>query len=220
MSIIEAIKSRKSIRAYRPDPVPKEVLTQIMRAALRAPSWSNTQKWEVAVLGGRIFGQIKQMLLASYSSGEKPDRDISPPNWSETYRDRRRENGLRLYWHLDIRREDQEKQKVWRERMLRYFDAPNGIIIYTDRGIGEWALMNIGLLVQNIILAALEFGLGTCILAGGSNSPKEVRRVLSIPDSKQLIVGIAIGYPDHDAKANSFRSNREPFESLVTWHGV
>jgi len=82
-----------------------------------------------------------------------------------------------------------------------------------------WALLNVGLIIQTIALAALGYGLGTAILAAGVSYPDEVRRVLNIPESKQLVIAIAIGYPDSEAEVNRFRSNREPLETMVTWHG-
>jgi nitroreductase len=93
------------------------------------------------------------------------------------------------------------------------------VIVYTDRDLSMWALVNVGLVIQTIALAALNYGLGTAILAAGVSYPDEVRSILQIPESKQLIVGIAIGYPNTEAKLNSFRSSRVPLESVVTWHG-
>jgi len=45
MDLVEAIRHRRSIRAFKPDPIPQEILKEIMGGALRAPSWANTQPW-------------------------------------------------------------------------------------------------------------------------------------------------------------------------------
>lgn len=219
MDVIEAIKVRYSVRAYKPEPVPKEVLTELMEVALRAPSWANTQTWEFTIVGGEVMRELKQSLGAKASAQDERYPDIPRPEWASPYRERSRENGIRLYQLLGISREDTEKQLQWYVQMYRFFDAPNGIIVYIDRGLSLWALLNVGLIVQTIALAALSYGLGTAILAAGVSYPDEVRRVLNIPESKQLVIAIAIGYPDSEAEVNRFRSNREPLETMVTWHG-
>ena len=219
MDVIDAIKARYSVRAYKPEPVPKGVLTELMEAALRAPSWANTQTWEFAIVGGEVMREFKQILAAKASAQEERYPDIPRPEWPSPYLERSRENGIRLYQLLGISRDDMEKQLQWYVDMYRLFDAPNGIIVYSDRELSVWALVNVGIVIQSIALAALDYGLGTAMLAASVSYPDEVRRILKIPESKQLVIAIAIGYPDPEAKVNEFRSNREPLETMVTWHG-
>ncbi|TFG38390.1 MAG: nitroreductase, partial [Syntrophobacterales bacterium] len=142
--------------------------------------------------------------------------------WSmdSIYRQRQIGLGKQLFKLMDIPREDREKREEWMERGFRYFDAPAAIIITTDRSLTEGApLLDIGAVLQNICLAALSFGLGTCIEDQGVLYPEVVRKYADIPDSKQLIMAIAIGYPDWDFPANSLESTREPVESITTWRG-
>jgi len=219
VDVVEAIKTRYSVRAYKPEPVSKEILTEIMEAALRAPSWANTQTWEFAIAGGEVMRELKQIMTAKASAQDERYPDIPRPEWPSPYRERRRENGIRLYQLLHIARNDIERQLQWYIEMYRFFDAPNCIIVYIDRDLTMWALVNVGLIIQTIALAALNYGLGTAILAAGVSYPDEVRSILKIPESKQLVIGIAIGYPDTEAKLNSFRSSRVPLENVVTWHG-
>jgi len=219
MDVIDAIKARYTVRAYKPEPVPKEVLTKLMEAALRAPSWANTQTWGFAIVGGEVMRELKQSLAAKASAQEERYPDIPRPQWPSPYRERRRENGVRLYQILGISRDNIERQLQWYVDMYRFFDAPNGIIVYTERELSVWALVNVGLVVQTIALAALDYGLGTAMLAASVSYPDEVRCILKIPESKQLVIAMAIGYPDPEAKVNEFCSNREPLEAMVTWHG-
>ena len=219
MDVIDAIKARYSVRAYKPKPVPKDILAELMEVALRAPSWANTQTWEFAIVGGPVMQELKRSLGAKAASQDERYPDIPRPQWPSPYRERARENGIRLYQSLGITREDTEKQLQWFVDMYRFFDAPNAIIVYTDRELSVWALLNVGLIVQTIGLAALNYGLGTTILAASVSYPDEVRRMLNIPESKQLVIAIAIGYPDLEAEVNRFCSNREPLEAMVTWHG-
>jgi len=219
MDVIDAIKARYTVRTYKPEPVPKEVLTKLMEAALRAPSWANTQTWEFAIVGGEVMRELKQNLAAKASAQEERYPDIPRPQWPSPYRERRRENGVRLYQILGISRDNIERQLQWYVDMYRFFDAPNGIIVYTERELSVWALVNVGLVVQTIALAALDYGLGTTILAASVSYPDEVRRILKIPESKQLVIAMAIGYPAPEAEVNRFRSSHEPLEAMVTWHG-
>lgn len=219
MDIIEAIKARHSVRAYKPEPVPKEVLTEIMEAALRAPSWANTQTWEFAIVGGEVMRKLKEILGNKAAAQDERYPDIPRPEWPPPYQERRRELGNQIYSLMGIGRDDTQKQLQWFVSMYRFFDAPNAIIVYTDKGLSEWALLNVGLIVQTIALAALNYGLGTTILASSVSYPDEIKRLLDIPEAKQLVLAIAIGYPDPEAKVNKFRSSRVPLESIVTWHG-
>ncbi len=219
MDVIEAINTRFSVRAYKPQPVAKEVLAEIMAAALRAPSWANTQTWEFAIVGGRVMQELKEILGAKAAAQEERYPDIPRPDWPPPYQERRRELGAQIYQLMGISRDDLEGQLHWFVRMYRFFEAPNAIIVYTEKGLSQWALLNIGLIVQTIALAALNYGLGTTILASGVSYPDEIRRLLNIPESKQLVLAIAIGYPDPDARENKFRSNRVSLDSVVNWYG-
>jgi nitroreductase len=219
VDVIEAIKARYSVRAYKPEPVPKEILAELMEVALRAPSWANTQSWEFAIVGGEVMRELKELLGAKAAAQEERYPDIPRPEWPSPYQERRRELGNQIYNLMGIGRNDTEKQLQWFVHMYRFFDAPNAIIAYTDRGLSEWALLNTGLIVQTIALAAVNYGLGTTILASSVSYPDEIRHLLNIPESKQLVLAIAIGYPNPEAKVNSFRSNRVPLDSVVTWCG-
>lgn len=219
MDIIEAIKSRYSVRAFKPDPVPRSVLEELLTVSQRAPSWANTQTWEFAVVGGEVMKNLRQTLAERAFGQDERNPDIKQPEWKDPYRARRSENGRRLYELLGIGRDDIEAQLNWFVSMYRFFDAPNAIFIYTDRDISTWAILNIGLVAQTICLAALDYGLGTVMLAAGISYPDTVRSMLHIPPTKQLVIAMAIGYPDPDAEVNKFRTHRVPLSEICTWHG-
>jgi nitroreductase len=122
---------------------------------------------------------------------------------------------------MSIGREDTEKKMQWMLKMVHAFDAPNIIIVAMDEEISsDQAMFNLGLVTQNIVLLALEYGLGTCIMAALLDYPDVVRQMVGIPQSKKLAMAIAIGYPDWDFPANKLQTTREPLENLVTWQGV
>ena len=219
MDVIEAIQSRKSVRAFKTDPVPREVLQTIMEAALRAPSWANTQPWEFAVVGGEVMRKLSAALVDKASSGEMPNPEIPMPSFDGAYRQRMQSTGKQLFQELGIAREDKEARLNWMLAMTRFFDAPNAIIVYMDASLGQWSLIDIGLTVENLMLAAWHYGVGTCPEAGVVLYPEVLRSLLKIPESKRIILGLAVGYPDFSSPVVKFRTERESVEALVVWHG-
>ncbi len=220
MDVIEAITTRHTVRAFKQIPVSKELLEELLTIAIRAPSWANTQTWEFAIVGGDVIEELKRIFVAKVLAQDERSPDISRPDWPSLYSERSKENGLRLYQLLGITTGNREEHMDWLTQMYSFFGAPNCIIVYTDKGLSEWALFNIGLMVQTITLAALKYGLGTAILAAPVSFPDEARSILNIPRSKQLVISIAIGYPNLSDKVNEFRSNRVPLNSIATWHGL
>ena len=219
MEVIEAIKTRKTIRAFLPEPVSREVLAEVLEVARRAPSWANTQPWEVAVLGGEVMGEVKAALIDAATSGETPGSDIPQIKFEDPYLARSRGLGFGLYEVLGIGREDREKRQEWALQGRKFFDAPSALIFYLDAVLGTWSMLDLGLFAQSVMLAALNFGLGTSSLAVVAAYPKILRRILSIPESKKIAFGMAIGYPDWSHPANKFQSQREEVENFATWHG-
>jgi len=222
MDVIEAVKKRKSIRGYKPDPVPKEVLKQILELVSHAPSAMNTQPWEFTVLTGDVLENVKRSNVELLNSGEPPNPEHVVVGWprESVYRQRQVNLAKQLFQLMDIPREDKEKRSKWLERGFRYFDAPAAIIISTDRCLSESGpLLDIGALIQTICLTALHFGLGTCIEDQGTMYPEVLRKYVHIPESKRIIVAIAIGYPDWDFPANKLETEREPVKNVTTWLG-
>jgi nitroreductase len=136
------------------------------------------------------------------------------------YRQRQVDLAKQLFQLMDISREDKEKRAKWMERGFRYFDAPVVIIISIDHCLSESGpLLDIGALMQSICLTAPHFGLGTCIEDQGTMYPDVLRKYAHIPESKRIVIAIAIGYPDWDFPANKVESEREPINSLTAWFG-
>lgn len=222
MDIVEAIKTRKSIRNFKPDPVPKETLREILEIASRAPSAMNTQPWEFIVLSGDVLENIRRGNVEKLNSGTLPHPEHSVVGWpsDSVYRQRQVELAKQLFHLMEISREDKKKRAELMERGFRYFDAPAAIIALSDRSLSEAGpLMDVGAVMQNICLAALNYGLGTCIEDQGVMYPDVVRKFADISESKRIIIAIAIGYPNWDFPANRVQTTREPVESITTWCG-
>ena len=222
MDLLEAIRSRKSIRGYKPVPVPKETIAQILEIATRAPSPLNVQPWKFAVLGGEVLDNLKKAVEERSLAGVEPHPDFErEPALAGVYRSRQVEIGKSLFQLMDIAREDKEKRNQWMLKMIRFFDAPNAIIISIDEEIsGPLFVFGLGTVSDSIALAALHFGLGTIIEQAVVYYPELIRQFTGIPESQKIAVGIAIGYPDWDFPANRVQSTREPLANITTWHGV
>jgi nitroreductase len=222
MDLIEAIQQRKSIRAFTDKPVPKETIMEILNVACRAPSAMNTQPWEFIVVTGEKLKRIRAAIVEKLKSGAPIVPDHLVVGWPNEgiYKQRQINLAKQLFKAMDIPREDKEKRSWWLERGFRFFDAPATIIIATDKVLGEAGpLLDLGAVMQNICLAALQFGLGTCIEDQGVLYPEVFREQAGVTPTKRLIIAIALGYPDPDFPANLIRSEREPAENLTTWAG-
>ena len=225
MDVAEAINHRKSIRAFKPDAVSQEILKEIVALALRAPSWANTQPWEFAIVAGSKLEEIKRAYTEK--AQELPNPDLAfPREFPEPFDTRRRAVGRKLFEIMGIGREDREKRRWWYMQGLTLYGAPSVIYIYIDRSfylqgdtLNVWPIFDCGLIAENIMLSATKFGLGTIPAIQAVMYPDVLREILVIPDSKLMVLGIAIGYPNWDDPVNQFHSEREPLEDITKWYG-
>ena len=230
MNINEAILNRRSIRSFKPDPVPREVLEKLIETSRWSPSGSNTQPWEFMVLGGQVLDEVKGRLLKEMQPGPesnvqtptKAHPDIAYPPMPEPYISRQRALGKQqeAYQFPPGTEGVKEKRAAQRTSSIRFFEAPNAIIVYSNREICPRAFLGLGMVAQTISLAALSYGLGTCIMSMVTFWPEIYREMFKIPDDKLIAYGVAIGYPDMEARINNFSRTREPMDSFVQWYGV
>jgi nitroreductase len=218
MELLEAIQNRKSIRKFKPDPVSRVMLQEILHAALRAPSAINTQPWECWVVGGEVLQRLGQEMYAEGTKGSPSRADFKlTETWKDAYLSRMRENGKGLFGLLGVDRQDKEKRRAFSLSMYKFFDAPQVIFLCLDSSLGDYSIFDCGCFTQNICLLAISKGLGTCIQHSAVNYPDIIRRYVPIPGEKKILVAISIGYPDEEAIVNRFRSSREPLEKVVHW---
>jgi nitroreductase len=225
VELLKAIKDRKSIRSFKSNAVPKRALLHILRTASRAPSGLNCQPWEFFVARGKVLEHLKNACLSAHRSGEAKMPDLPVyrmkgivPQLDGIFNQRRVALGKQIFSLLGIDKEDKEGQTKWVENMVRFYDAPAVLIIAIDKSLrDDWPILDIGLVSQNILLAAQEYGLGTCIMRAIVDYPFLIRKIVGIPESKRIVVGIAIGYPDASHPINSLRTEREEVQRIVTF---
>jgi nitroreductase len=227
MDVIEAIRTRRSIRVFKPDPVPKKVLQELLDVSRWAPSGGNVQPWHFEVLTGKLLAKVTARLVEKAKTWDgkdyidtKPDLPRTGP-YSKLLMPRRQSlKALQDAIYFPPGTKNLETKKLeHREHMLRFFDAPIAIIVCADDR-GSSAIVSIGAVTQNICLAALTYGLGTCVMGIPVLWPEIFRELLNIPEDRAIVTSIAIGYPDLRAPINTFPRPREPLDDLVEWHGL
>ena len=225
MDLVQAVKQRKSIRAFTSQAVPKSILEEIMTLALRAPSWANTQPWEFAIATGDKLAEIRRRYVEK--AGDTPEPDIpSIAYYPEPYNTRMHTAVAKSHAAKGIQRENKEHRREWEIIQLNNMGAPCEIYVCTDRSFylhdgntNVWPVYDCGAIVGMITLLATNFGLGTIIQARAVIYPDIIRDVLGLPQSKLLLVGVAIGYPDWNDPLNQYATDREPPDKTISWHG-
>ena len=227
MDVIEAIQTRRSIRVFKPDPIPKKVLEELLDISRWAPSGGNVQPWYFHVLTGELLAKVTARLVEKAKTWDghdymdtKPDLPRKGP-YSKLLMPRRQLlKALQDPIRYPPGTENLEaKQLEHREHMLRFFDTPSAIIVCADDR-GPNSIVSIGAVAQTICLAALTYGLGTCIMGIPVLWPEIFRELLNIPKDRAIVTSIAIGYPDLRAPINTFPRPRESLDNLVEWHGL
>lgn len=223
LSVLDAVRSRCSIRAFRPDPVERSVLEQILAAAAWAPSGSNIQPWKVHVLTGSSKQALTRKILATLDDAEENARHSEvhayyPTHWQPPYIDRRRALGWGLYSLLGITRQDTAAMQAQHARNFQFFDAPVGLMFTLDSCMERGSWLDFGMFLQNVMLVAKAFGLDTCPQAAFNRYHRIVAEHLELPADELLVCGMSLGYADPDKVENSLARERAGLDSFVRFH--
>lgn len=221
-AVDEAISTRRSVRAFLPDPVDNETIEDLLRLAARAPSGTNMQPWKAYVTRGAVKDRISDAILNSGVRAEKIEWDeykYYPDKFFEPYLGRRRTVGFALYDALGIQRREVERMRSQHDRNFVFFDAPVGVIFTIDRRLNKGSWIDHGMFLQTLMIAARGRGLHTCPQAAFAPYHKQIRPILNISDEEIVTCGMAIGYEDTSKPENGFRTERAPLEDWVTFLG-
>jgi nitroreductase len=219
MEIFQAVTTRRSIRRFKPDPVPEPLLREILEAARWSPSWGNTQPWEILVVTGAALDRFRKANRQHLLDGVIPDPDTPMPDaWPEPLKQRYGDVGKQVLTALEIPRGDKEARLRYAGDMFALFDAPVLLLFCVDRGIPrEYAMLDTGAIMQTVCLLAHARGLGSCILAASVRYPAVIREIIPIPETKVVIIGVAVGYPDAGAPVNQFARERANPHEFTLW---
>jgi nitroreductase len=219
MEIIDGIKTRQSIRAFKRKPITRDVMQKILQAVSNSPSYTNTQPWEVVVVSGKRKDELslKLLELAKTRAPTRPDLPM-PKSWPPALEERSREHGARRLSTLGVARNDEEVREKLRLMNFEFYGAPCAVLLFIDGSLGEWSIFDMGLFTQNLILAAHSLGVASCLQASVTNYAPEIKKFLDIVESKKLVICISLGYPDEKAKLNTYRSLKQKPDEFTRWY--
>jgi nitroreductase len=221
MDVLEALNSRYTCRAFKPDPLDRDILLKIMENATRSPSWANTQPWEIYIAGGYVLESIRKGYIESFKSDVPTDPDIPfMSDWPVQHQERMKELGIKLYKHLGISKEDKDAIEASWKLNFKLFGAPIVIYLCMHETLSEWSMFDLGSLSQSIMLAAQEYGIDSAPAVNLVAYPKIIRKEIEISDELCIVLGIALGYKDNESSQNTFRSNRRPLNEVVRLNGI
>jgi len=217
MKVSKALQMRKSVRAFLNKPVEKEKISRILHYARHAPSGTNTQPWEVAIVSGSAKKKLDALMQKEFERNGKGDSSYQyyPSVWKEPFKSRRKACGLQLYTTLEISREEKEKQKQQWAANYRAFDAPTALYFLMDDIMETGSFMDYGMFLQSVMLMAMEEGLVTCPQHALAEFPETVKTELGYAGHYRVVCGMAIGYEDTEARVNSYRTPRESIDSFA-----
>ncbi len=222
LSVDIAITSRRSIRGFLPKPVPRAVVEHILRVAARAPSGTNTQPWQVIALSGEPLSRLTTSLVQeakAYASAPAMEYSYYPDKWLEPFLSRRRKVGFDLYSALGVSKDDMAGRQRQFQENYRFFGAPVGLLVFMHRSMGQGSLIDVGMFIQNILIAARGQGLESCPQAAFSSFSQSIYRELQVSTDLMLLCGIALGHADPDHPANRLRTERVPINEFVDMRG-
>ena len=215
MDLIKAMNERKSIRAFRTEPVPKQTIEEILRLVVQAPSAINLQPWEFIVVTGEEKVRLSRRLLKAY---HEKQISCSPGNVKplpKTYGKRGAKTLAMM--HPLFEEMGVDPDQYINEGSCNFYGAPAAILLCLDDSFPNARMVDIGIVLGYLVLAAYEFELGTCPIGLITAYEDEIKDLLNIPENKNVVISVALGYPDWDVLINRFKSRRDDLEKFVRW---
>lgn len=220
MDVIDALNSRFTCRAFKADQVGRETLIKILEAANRAPSWGNTQPWDIYVAAGEVLDDLREKYLANMTQGVTPKMDLpTPQDWPASLQERYTSLGKARAGVLAEEIGREHLGQAVAERNFRFFDAPVVIYVCMDRSLTPYSMLDLGAVSQSIMLAAQKYGLASAPAVMLVAYPDLLHKALEIPDDKAIVLGIALGSADTASIHNQHRSGRRPVEEMARLSG-
>ncbi len=220
MNVIAALAARRTVRAFLPDPIPPETLRAILEAALRAPSWANTQPWELYAAVGEPLERIRSAYAEKLAACAPRALDLpAPQSWPEAQEGRM--SSLRAERAATLERAcpDPADREEMARLNYRFFNAPAVVYLCMDRSLSAWSLFDLGLCAQSLMLAAQDLGIASAPAVMLAAHPDAIRAELGIPGSLSVVIGIALGREDAGHPQNAYRSPRRAFAEAVKIKG-
>ena len=216
MEVTQALASRRTVRAFLAEPVPRGTVAAILKAALRAPSWANTQPWEIYVAGGDTLERIRRAYIERTQQGMAASPDVPFPEvWPVACSERTRALTAGRAEIQGVPPDDARFRQDFLDSNRRFFGAPLVVYLCMERCLASWSMLDLGMMAQSVMLAAQDHGVESAIAVNLVCFPDVIRAELGIPDELSIVIGIALGYADTSDPSDSFRSSRRSFAEAV-----
>lgn len=218
----QAIRSRRSVRAFLPTQIPEETIREILESAARAPSGTNTQPWRVYVLRGEAKRELSRRIVSVYNDPDelakhKQEYAYYPINWASPFIERRRKVGWDLYSLLGIEKGNKPAMHAQHSRNYEFFGAPVGFMFTIDRILEKGSWLDYGMFLENIMVSARGHGLDTCPQAAFTQFHRIIAEFLRMPENETFVCGMSLGYADNSKIENTLVTDREPVDSWATF---
>ena len=214
---LDVVSRRRSMRDFKPDPVPRELIESVFGTAQRAPSNCNTQPWFVHVVTGQTLEQLRQELPAKFAAGEIALDFPYDGQYEGVYKERQYASATALYDSLGIARDQKAERNAWFMRNFSFFDAPAVAFFTLPTGFGLREACDLGMFAQTVMLGLTAHGLGSCPQTALAFLANVIRPALSLGDHEQLMFGMSFGYPT-DTAVNEVTTERASLGDVVTFH--
>lgn len=209
---------RHSCRAFRPDPVPEDTITQIVDTARHTPSWCNSQPWQLTITRGAGTDSFRAALQNAIETGAPVQPDLDwPKGYSGIYAERRRTCGFQLYDAVGVEKSNRAGRQAQMLRNYALFDAPHVAIVSSPAELGAYGALDCGGFVTAFCLTATALGVATIPQAAIAAYGSLVRSHMNLPDDRLVLCAISFGYADADAPVNQFRTERADPETIIDW---
>lgn len=218
MSLEQAIRERRSVRGFLPDPVPRDTLEEVFSLAQLAPSNCNIQPWKVLVASGEVRDELRRRMVENVTANKPIAPDYEHlPKFEGVYRERQVDCAVALYNEMGIARDDREGRARASLRNFELFDAPHVAFIGMEREFGVTVALDVGMYIQNLWLTMTAFGIGACAQGSMRYYPDDVRELFGEPESTAILCGISFGYEDTKVDANRTRVGRANISENVVF---
>ena len=214
---LNIVSSRRSMRDFKPESVPRDIIESVLGSAQRAPSNCNTQPWFVHVVTGETLERLRAELPAKFAAGEIALDFPYDGQYEGVYKDRQYASATALYDSLGIAREQKAERNAWFMRNFRFFDAPAVAFFTLPTGFGLREACDLGMFAQTVMLGLTAHGLGSCPQTALAFLANVIRPTLGLGENEQLMFGMSFGYPT-DTAVNEVRTERAALEDVVTFH--
>ena len=214
---LDVVSRRRSMRDFKSDPVPRELIESVFGTAQRAPSNCNTQPWFVHVVTGETLEQLRQELPAKFAAGEIALDFPYDGQYEGVYKERQYASAAALYDSLGIARDQKAERNAWFMRNFSFFDAPAVAFFTLPTGFGLREACDLGMFAQTVMLGLTAHGLGSCPQTALAFLANVIRPALSLGDHEQLMFGMSFGYPT-DTAVNEVTTERASLADVVTYH--